>query len=104
MPGLRGQRLALVRPADQQPDRRPSGTPASWKQSTRNAPARGRLLRRLEDDRIAGDQRRDDVAVGQMRREIVRAEHRQHAVRLVADRDLVAERRLQLLLVGVRSA
>ena len=69
--------------------------PASWKHSTRNSPGRRGLLRRLEHHRIAGDQRRDDVAVGQMRREIIGPEHRQHAVRLVADRDLVADRRLE---------
>ena len=57
-----------------------------------------RLLGRLEHDRIAGDQRRDDVAVRQVRREIVGAEHGEHAMRLVADGDLVAERRLELAL------
>ena len=61
---------------------------------------RRRLLARLEHDRIAGDQRRDDVAVGQMRREIIGAEHREHAVRLVADGDAGAERAFEPPLRG----
>ena len=62
--------------------------------------ARRGLLGRLEHHRIARDQRRDDVAVGQMRGEIIGAEHGQHAMRLVAHRDLVAERGFELPLRG----
>lgn len=58
--------------------------------------ARRRPLRRLEHHRIAGDQRRDNVAVREVRREIVRPQDREHAVRLVPDRDPVAHRRLEL--------
>ena len=53
---------------------------------------RRRLLARLEDDRIAGEQGGDDVAVGQVRGEIIGAEHAEHAVRLVADGDAGAQR------------
>ena len=42
-----------------------------------------RLFRRLEHNHIPGQQRRHDMAIGQMRREVIRAEHGQHAVRLV---------------------
>ena len=90
--GLAGQRTCPGRARRSAGAATPSGTPAAWKQSTSIAPRRRGLLRRLEDDGIAGNQRRDDVAVGQMRREIIGPEHRQHAVRLVADRDLAAER------------
>ena len=45
-----------------------------------------RLFRRLEHHRIAGEQRGNDMAVGQMRGEIIGAKHREHAVRLVPER------------------
>ena len=53
---------------------------------------RRRLFRRLEDDRVAGEQCGHDVAVGQVGGEIVGAEHRQHPVRFVPDRVLGADR------------
>ena len=53
-------------------------------QSDQTFPAGRRLVRGLEDHRIAGEQRRHDVAVRQMRREIERAEHGEDAMRLVA--------------------
>ncbi|MNI36819.1 hypothetical protein D3C73_908850 [compost metagenome] len=43
----------------------------------------GRQFARFEQDAVAGQQRRHDVTVGQVTREIVRAEHRHHAVWLV---------------------
>ena len=92
---LAGERAALVGAADQQPDDA-FGDARLVEAADQELAGRRGLLGRLEDDRIAGDQRRDDVAVGQMRREIIGAEHRKHAVRLVAHRDLVAERGLHL--------
>ena len=92
---LGGERLALLGPADQQPDDA-FGDPRLVEAADQEFADRRRLLGRLEDDRIAGDQRRDDVAVGQVRREIVGPEHGEHAVRLVADRDPVAERGFEL--------
>jgi hypothetical protein len=44
----------------------------------------GRLLRRLEHDGVAGQQGRDDMAVGQMAGEVERAQYRRHTVRTVA--------------------
>ena len=92
---LGGQRAALVRAADQQAHDA-FGNARGMEAFDQEGAGRRGLLGRLEDHRIAGDQRRDDVAVGQVRGEIIGAEHRQHAMRLVADRDLVAERRLEL--------
>ena len=64
--------------------------------SRREFAGRGRLLRRFEHDCVARDQRGDDVAVGEVRREIVGPEDGEHAVRLVPHRDPVAERRFEL--------
>ena len=95
MPGSAGERLALVGAADQQADDAFAGSSPRGSIDQEFA-GRGGLFGRFEDHRIAGDQRRDDVAVGQVRREIVGAEHREHAMRLVANRDLVAHRRFEL--------
>ena len=92
---LAGERATLVGTADQQADDA-FGNARLVEAVDQELAGRRGLLRRLEDHRVAGDQRRDDVAVGKVRREIVRPEHREHAVRLVADRDAVAQRRLQL--------
>ena len=92
---LGGQRLALLGTADQQPDDA-FGNPRLVEAVDQECAGRRRLLGRLEHDRIAGDQRRDDVAVGQVRGEIIGPEHGEHAVRLVAHRDLVAERGFEL--------
>jgi hypothetical protein len=43
-----------------------------------------RVFARLEHHRVPGDQGRHDVAVRQVAREVVRAEHGEHAVRAVA--------------------
>ena len=94
---LGGQRLPFLGAADQQPDGA-FGNLRLVKAVDQEFAGRGGLFRRLEHHCIAGDQRRDDVAVGQMHREIVRPQHRQHAVRLVAHRDAVAERGLELAL------
>ncbi len=64
-----------------------------------------RELGRFEDHGITGNQRRHDMAVGQVAREVVWAEHRHHAMRLVTQHRLrVAHRRTTLtgtLLVGL---
>ena len=96
---LGGQRLALLGPADQQPDHAFGDSRLVEAVDQEGAGRRG-LFRRLEHHRIAGDQRRDDVAVGQVRGEIVGPEHGEHAMRLVAHRDLVAQRGLELPLRG----
>jgi len=49
-------------------------------------PRRRRLFAGFEDDGVAGNQRGHDVTVGQMHREVIRAEYGQHAVRLVTQR------------------
>ena len=95
MPVLAGQRAALVGAADQQADDAFGHARLVEAVDQQGAGRRG-LFRRLEHHRIAREQRRDDVAVGQVRREIIGAEHRQHAMRLVAHRDLVADRRFEL--------
>ena len=69
MPGCAASALPCVRPADQQPDRA-FGHAGFVETFDQEFARRRRLLRRLEDHRIAGDQRGDDVAVGQMRREV----------------------------------
>ena len=90
-----GERAALVGAADQQADDAFRNL-RLVKAMDQELAGRRRLLRRLEHHRVAGDQRRDDVPVGQVRREIIGPEHGEHAVRLVADRDAVAERGLHL--------
>ncbi len=92
--GLRRQRLALLRPADQQPHDA-FGNPGLVQAFDQERADRGRLFGWLEHHRIAGDQRGHDVPVGQMRREIIRPEHGEHAMGLVADGDAVAERRVE---------
>ena len=74
----------------------PSGISASWKQSDQELADRGRLLRRLEHHRVAGDQRRDDVAVGQVRGEIIRARARRARHAACGGPRSVAERRFEL--------
>ena len=88
-PGLRGKRLALFGAADQQPDH-PVGDLRFVQAANEELARRRGLLGRLEHHRIAGDQGRDDVPIGKVRGEIIGAEHRQNAVRLVANGDLVA--------------
>jgi hypothetical protein len=61
-----------------------------------HGPRRRRLFRRLEDHGVAGDQGRDDVAVGKVSGEIIGAKHGQHPMRLMPDRDAVTERGLHL--------
>jgi hypothetical protein len=92
-------RLALGRAADQQP-RAALGHACLVQAVDHEGAGRGRLFGRLEHYRIARDQRGDDVAVGQMRGEIIRAQHRQHAVRLVAQRHAAAHRGIELALAG----
>ena len=72
MPGCAASARPSLGPADQQPDDA-FGDAGLVEAFDQELAGRGRLLRRLEDHRIAGDQRRDDVAVGQVRGEIVRA-------------------------------
>lgn len=55
----------------------------------------GRQLARFEYHAVTGQQRRHDMAVRQMAGEVVRPEHRQHAVRTMAQhRSAVGHRRL----------
>ncbi len=93
------QRLAFLRPAGQQLHQR-RRNPCAIEELEQSLGHGGGLLARLEDDRIAGDQRRHDMAVGQVRGEIVGAEHRHHAVRLVAQRGLALQRAVELALPG----
>ena len=97
--GMVGERLALRRAADDEADacRGHAGFEVA---GVEEGAGGGGLFRRLEDDRVARDQRRDDMAVGQMRGEVVGAEHRQHAVRLVADGGARAHRALEAALRG----
>ena len=62
----------------------------------------GRQFARLEQHRVAGKQRRHDVAVGQMAREVERAEHAEHAVRMM--REHVAPKAVFSSLAPARSA
>ncbi len=90
-PQVRRQRLAGLRPADEAAYN--SFGHAGFVEALDQIFADGRrFLGRLEDDRIACDQRRDDMAVRKMGREIVRPKDRQHPVRFVPDRDAGAER------------
>ena len=59
-----------------------------------------RLFARLEQYDIARDQRGDDVAVGQVGREIIRAQHRHHAMRLVPEGSGALQRAVELFLPG----
>jgi hypothetical protein len=61
-----------------------------------------RVFARLEHDRVPGDQGRHDVAVGQVAREVIRAEHREHAVRAVPQHG-VAVRDLRRGFAGARA-
>ena len=54
----------------------------------------------LEDHHIARDQRGYDVAVGQVRGEVVRPQHRHHAMRLVTQSRSALQRAVELLLPG----
>jgi hypothetical protein len=82
-PFVGDQLLAFLRPADQQLDH--GGGDAGAVEALQQQFARRRgLFRRLEDDGVARDQRRDNVAIGQVRREIVRPQHRHDPMRLVA--------------------
>ena len=96
---LRSQRATFVRPADQQADDTLGDTRSMEAIDQEGACRRG-LFGWLEDHRIASDQRRNDVPVGKVRGEVIGAEHRQHAMRLVADRNLVADRGLEPSLRG----
>src|SRR3546814_5620913 len=58
------------------------------------------LFRRLEDDRIARDQGRDDMPVRQMRREIIRAKHGDRTMRHVAHRVAQPHRALDAAVGG----
>ena len=98
-PVMPGQCAAFVRPADHQADallRHPRRAIAIDQEGARCR----RFLGRFEDHRIAGDQRGDDMAVGQMCREIVRTQHRQHAMRLVPQRHARSHRGVQPPLRG----
>jgi hypothetical protein len=55
-------------------------------------PRRGRLFGGFEHHRIPGEERGHDMAIGQVRREIIRPQHRQHPVRPVAQRHAPAAR------------
>ena len=70
--GLSGERAALVGTADEQAHD-PFGDAGLVEAADQEFAHRGRLLGRLEDHCIARNQRRDDVAVGKVRREIVGA-------------------------------
>ena len=86
-----GQGTALIGSADEQADDA-FGNACFVKALDQHRAGRGGLLRRLEHYCIARDQRRYDVAIGQMRREIIRSEYAKHAMRFVAHRHLVAQR------------
>ena len=60
----------------------------------------GHFLARLEDHGIARDQRGDDMAVRQMRGEVIGPEHDHQAMRLVAQRGGALQRAVELLLPG----
>ena len=93
------QRLAFLRPADQHLDHSGADSRAVEQPGQEFADG-GRLLARLEDHRVAGDQRGNDVAVGQVRGEIIRPQHRHDAVRFVADRGGALQRAVQFALAG----
>jgi hypothetical protein len=59
----------------------------------------GRLFRRLEHHGVAGQQGRHDVAVGQVAREVERAQHRHHAMRAMAQHG-ATERHVAGVLAG----
>ena len=98
-PGMGGERLAGLRPA-LDAAYRAFGHAGLMVERDQIFADRRRLLARLEDDRVAGEQSRDDMAVGQMGREIIGAEHAEHAVRLVADGDSRAHRAFEPALGG----
>ncbi len=60
----------------------------------------GGLFTRLEDDAIARDQRGDDMAVGKVSREIIRAQYRHHAMRLVSHRGGALQSAVEFFLAG----
>ena len=76
------QRLAFVRPADQQLDHAFGylrGVEAFYQEFRR----RRRFLAGFEDHRVPGDQRRNDMAIGKVGGKIIRPQHGHHAMRLV---------------------
>ena len=81
-PFVRDQRLPFRRTADQQLDHARCD-PGAVKALHQQFGSGGGLFAGLEHDRIARDQRGNDVAVGQMRWKIVGAQHRHHPVRFV---------------------
>ena len=89
-----GQRLALGSTTDDQADAA-FGDAAGVEAIDQERADRGGLFGRFEHHGVPGEECWDDVAVGQMRREIIRAEHREHAVRLVAQRHAPAHLRVE---------
>ena len=88
------QRLAGGFPALQQVNH-PGGDACLLPQLDRQFRSGRRQLAGFKYDSIPGDQRRNDMPVGQVAREVVRAEDRHHAVRLVAQQRFpVRQRRL----------
>ena len=94
-PRLSGKRAPLVRAADEQPDHAVRDLRFMEAVDQEFARCRG-FLRGFEHDRVAGDQSRYDVPVGQVRGEVVRPEHGEHAMGFVAHRDAIAEVGLHL--------
>ena len=64
--------------------------------------AQRRDVARLDDDRVAGEQRGDDVRVAQVQREVERPDHADHAERLVAQ-VLAGRDRARLEIAGHRA-
>ncbi len=77
------QRRAGVAPALHQIERA-IGKPRLGPAPRHDLADQRRFLGRLEHHRIAGQQRGDDVAVRQVAGEVVRPQHRHHAMRAVA--------------------
>ena len=96
---MRDQRLAFVRAADHQLDHVFGHACAMETGDQRLAHRRG-FFRRFEHHRIACDQRGDNVAIGQVRGEIIRAEHRHHPVGFVAHGGAGVEPGVEFLLAG----
>ncbi len=96
---VRRKRLALRRAADDEA-RGPFRHARFMQAFDQRHATGGRLFAGLEDDGIACEQGGYDVPVGQVHREVVRTEHRQHAMRLVPDGGSRTHRALDAALRG----
>ena len=95
MPGSAMPARALRRDRRSAAGSTPSGIFASWKQSTRNAPVAGVFSDGLNTTALPAISAGTMWPLGKCAGKLYGPSTAEHAVRLVADRDLVAERRLE---------